>query len=585
MKKVKILLFLWVFIISFNSSALAEQTVEKYTQENVSPFDKYESQNYDSSKTSSSRNTYEAEVYDLIYEAFMNLSDSIDLSKYKMDSTQVFEITRKVLYDHTEIFYYDYKNSSYWSSGKLEFNYTDTKSNVIKQRNELNQLVSDTLSKIITPGMSEFEKQLAIHDYIVLNTAYDYDNYLKNTIPKESYTTYGVMVKGVAVCQGYAETFKLLLNKVGIDSSIVSSTGMNHAWNIVNIDGENYQVDVTWNDPAPDRKGSTAYKHLNLTDNQMKKNHYWDYAAYPKSTSEKYSIFWDIDSPKKHDKMYYSSTADDYIYSLDDNLVKKQITSVRAPYFDVAGDFIYFSNYSRGGYLCSIRKDGTGEITELNSLHTIDVFFEDGYLNYTEKVSGLKKKLKLMNTPSEIKVESISLSKEKLLLKEDQIEKIAVSVYPFNATNKNVTWKSSNPNIASVDQKGVIKGISEGQTNIIALSADGNKIAVCSVVVEKNDLEYINLEKAFNTELNKIWTIKFNKDVDINSVNSETIYILDENANKVGLYYKIEGKSVKLIPKEDYKSEKKYKIYITKYVTSNNKSLKAPTLKEFNTQK
>ncbi len=585
MKKVKILLFLWVFIISFNSSALAERTVEKYNQENVSPFDKYEAQDYDSSKTSSSRNTYEAEVYDLIYEAFMNLSDSIDLSKYNMNSTQVFEIRRKVLYDHTEIFYYNYKNSSYWSTGKLEFNYTDTKPNVIKQRNELNQRVNDTLSKIITPGMNEFEKQLAIHDYIVLNTAYDYDNYLKNTIPKESYTTYGTMVKGIAVCQGYTETFKLLLNKVGIDSSIVSSKGMNHAWNIVNIDGQNYQVDVTWDDPTPDQKGRVRYKYLNLTDIQMKKDHYWDYSVYPKSTSEKYSMLWDMGSIKKYDKMYYSSTENDYIYSLDDNLVKKQITSVRAPYFDVAGDFIYFSNYSKGGYLSSIKKDGTGEITELNSLHTIDIFFEDGYLNYTEKVSGLKKKLKLINTPSEIKVESISLSKGKLLLKEEQTEKIAVSIYPYNATNKNVTWKSSNPNIASVDQNGSIKGIAEGQTNIIALSTDGNKIAVCNVIVERKDLEYINLEKAFNTELNKIWTINFNKDVDINSVDSETIYILDENANKVGLYYKVEGKSVKLIPKEDYKSEKKYNIYITKYVTSDNKSLKAPTLKEFNTQK
>jgi hypothetical protein len=68
------------------------------------------------------------------------------------------------------------------------------------------------LTGIIDDGMTELEKEKAIHDYLVLNTAYDYDNYLKHTIPDASYTREGVIAGGVGVCAGYASATKLLMN-------------------------------------------------------------------------------------------------------------------------------------------------------------------------------------------------------------------------------------------------------------------------------------------------------------------------------------------------------------------------------------
>lgn len=491
-KKNKLLLILSIFIITLSSQASAEKSIESY-EKTYSSLKKYESYSSSQKNQLSARSIAEDEVYSLIYDAFMNLKSSIDLSAYGMSSDEVFYIRNKVLYDYPEIFYLDYENSGYWSNGKLEFEYIDTYINVIAMKNELNNKVKNILSNIITSNMTEYQKELAIHDYIVLNTRYDEENYNNNTIPRESYTTYGTLVKGVAVCQGYAETFKLLLREVGIDSIIVSSEPMNHAWNIVNIDGESYQVDVTWNDPTPDRKGKIGYRYLNLTDSEMKKDHNWNYSNYPTSTSTKYSYMWEIDSPIiDGNYKYYSSSEDYFIYRLDENLNKQQITSVRAPYFDIAGEDIYFSNYDSGGYLFKTKKDGTGTPAKLNDKHSVDIYREGSYIYYTEKDSGIK---------TSIKVD--------IIVEEDQ----------------------------------------------------------------------------YNIPLDKVWTITFNKDVDINSINESTIYILDDDQNKVSLTYEVNGKKVRLIPKENYIPNKEYTIFITKGVKSENVNLKTPVEKQFSIYK
>lgn len=234
----------------------------------------------------------EVKTYDAIYDAFTNLKDQIYVSK-KLTSDQVFDIREKVISDHPEIFYLDYESSRYWSNGKLEFKYIDTKENITEMRTKIDEKANYVLSKIITPEMSDFKKELAIHDYIVLNTKYDIDNYNKNTIPHSSYNVQGVLIDGKAVCEGYAKTFKMLLDRVGIESMVISSPTMNHAWNLVLLNGEYYHVDVTWNDPVPDRTGKVRHMYFNVSDRKMMQGeHKWKLEDYPKATSENYSYMW-----------------------------------------------------------------------------------------------------------------------------------------------------------------------------------------------------------------------------------------------------------------------------------------------------
>lgn len=96
------------------------------------------------------------------------------------------------------------------------------------------------------------ENQIKIvHDYLVDNLDYD------STLSKENiYNLYGALINRSTVCEGYARSFKYLMDDLGIPCLIacgtaVNSTGdiENHAWNYIRLKGEWYAIDVTWDDP------------------------------------------------------------------------------------------------------------------------------------------------------------------------------------------------------------------------------------------------------------------------------------------------------------------------------------------------
>lgn len=147
------------------------------------------------------------------------------------------------------------------------------------------------IRKEIKPGMSTAQKVKAIHDYMVLNCEYDYKNYLNGTIPRKSYGVEGFILKKKAVCQGYAETFQLFMEALHIPCQLVVGQANNgggyagHAWNIVKVSGKWYHIDVTWDDPVPDRKGRISYGYFLIPDKKMDDDHRWDRSKYHKCVS------------------------------------------------------------------------------------------------------------------------------------------------------------------------------------------------------------------------------------------------------------------------------------------------------------
>lgn len=139
---------------------------------------------------------------------------------------------------------------------------------------KLYEKVEAIIDECITDDMSDYEKELALHDYIVKNCVYGYTDYSK----KLAYRAYGALVQNRAVCNGYAEAMSLLLGCVGIENDIVSgyAGGELHAWNRALIDDKWYQVDVTWDDPVPDRGSYVGHMYFNVTDDIMDDTHSWD---------------------------------------------------------------------------------------------------------------------------------------------------------------------------------------------------------------------------------------------------------------------------------------------------------------------
>ena len=78
---------------------------------------------------------------------------------------------------------------------------------------------------------------------------------------------------GTAVCQGYANAFKKMMEAAGVPTDYISGKGWtgaewgSHGWNRVLVDGTYYYVDVTWNDCV----GSNAY--FMMTYEQMSQEH------------------------------------------------------------------------------------------------------------------------------------------------------------------------------------------------------------------------------------------------------------------------------------------------------------------------
>ena len=171
------------------------------------------------------------------------------------------------------------------NSDKIVYSYGNASSS------ETQKLGQAVVSKIITSGMSDFDKAKAIHDYLVVNVDYDYENYCANTIPAECYTALGALKNKYAVCAGYAKAFKLLCELAGLECDYVTGTaGGPHAWNQVKVSGKWYNVDVTWDDPVSTGKAFddhryNRYSYFLISDELMYKNHKANNAKHTCSSS------------------------------------------------------------------------------------------------------------------------------------------------------------------------------------------------------------------------------------------------------------------------------------------------------------
>jgi hypothetical protein len=169
-------------------------------------------------------------------------------------------------------------------SGDVRVNYTVNYAASADQEQQVDTRVDEVLASILDPGMNHEEQLKAIHDWIVLNVAYD--------TTYQEYSAWAALFLGSAVCQGYALLTCKMLQKCNIPVRIINSEAMNHAWNMVNLCGHWFHLDVTWNDPVPDLPGRVLYTYYNLSDSEISREpnpHYgWSADAFeaPESYSE-----------------------------------------------------------------------------------------------------------------------------------------------------------------------------------------------------------------------------------------------------------------------------------------------------------
>ena len=81
-------------------------------------------------------------------------------------------------------------------------------------------------------------------------------------------------------------------------------------------------------------------------------------------------------------------------------------------------------------------------------------------------------------------VTGVTLNDKELLLAPNDTITLIATVQPDDATNKNISWTSSNPAVATVSDNGLVTAIADGNATITATTKDGSKTATCSINVD-----------------------------------------------------------------------------------------------------
>ena len=153
------------------------------------------------------------------------------------------------------------------------------------------------INSVTTEDMDEFDKQLAILNWIIMWSVYD-PEFLSNAPTANpnpnNDNPYGVLMDRVGNCFGFTYTFQLFMDLLGIESMAVHGydfTGGRHSWNLVNIGDRWYAVDVTLdvtlNNPlgvdVSHQPQEIEHRHLNLTSEYLWTilGHYWDWFSVP----------------------------------------------------------------------------------------------------------------------------------------------------------------------------------------------------------------------------------------------------------------------------------------------------------------
>ena len=157
----------------------------------------------------------------------------------------------------------------------------------------------EVLDTVVPAGGSEYDRELAVHDWMVEWASYD-----SNTLSllpdfredPDNGNPYGLLVNGRGICSGYTSTFQLFMDLLGIECITVEGTAYGgseaHAWNQVRLDGEWYCVDVTWDDPVASFPvlDWMAHSYFNVTGDYMRRtDHQWDESAVPEATGTAYA--------------------------------------------------------------------------------------------------------------------------------------------------------------------------------------------------------------------------------------------------------------------------------------------------------
>ena len=329
--------------------------------------------------------------------------------------------------------------------------------------------VSDIVSQTVSQSEeqtdgTEYAKAVWLHDWLI--DQMKYDSSLKWSSAESALT------RGLGTCQSYESAYSSLLTKAGIENAETRDTADGHTWNAVKLDGEWYQVDATWDDSDNNWYGfDQRHLYFGLTDELMA-------IAHPGHTSIYQADGYGQRSISLKDNYFIRSGeadqwADKYaerIQSHLDDLEESFMIGV-----DNANDPPSIRNIINGIIAYALNQ---------KSWHTagreakLEAATNDTSFTFSVKYADVS-----------VPVESVSVSGDgvkdgKLSLKSGASVQLTATVKPDNATDRKVTWTSSDSCVANVMGTGVVTAGSKAGKATVTATAGGKSASVTVTVTD-----------------------------------------------------------------------------------------------------
>ncbi|MBR5490381.1 MAG: Ig-like domain-containing protein, partial [Oscillospiraceae bacterium] len=446
------------------------------------------------------------DTYQLLFEletkvknAVLNGESSVDLSSYMVYPADInlsyLAYFSPYFGNGIELTAYHFRGSYY---SNIKINTSLTAAEAQSYFASVDAKVAQLRAEMDT-GATDVDKILILHDYLCYNAAYD----MSGSCPSVSYKSAGVLMKGVGVCNSYAYAAMYLLALCDIECWVTISEAMNHAWNIVKVDGNYYHMDITWDDKIPDKLGKVYHDHFLLSDGAI---------GQCRGISNQYHYGWDrtdlVCSSTIYDNAYWTESVsliimdgDNSYYVDSESIVKRNSqTSEISPIKDLGiwpvwggsghwvGTFSGITTIGRDIYYntaTQIRKINMDTLKDelVYSPDTTQGYIfgndiKNGILRYLIKKDANEEGTILSVKLSDIiQVEPITLNKSELLLDEGESFTFEVS-----GNTDGLVWTTDNAAIIRVEPTGVVTAVGEGSARVIVTNGEGAQ-AYCEVTV------------------------------------------------------------------------------------------------------
>ena len=342
--------------------------------------------------------------------------------------------------------------------------YVETKD----QEAYVNNRVEQIISSVIKPGMTDYQKVAALHDWVVSNVKYD--------TSLQEISDYTALTDGKTVCRGYSMLLYKLLTNAGFNSHIVLGqvvegfkfhhTAEGHAWNMVQLDGSWYFIDSTNDQLSTD----TSTKFFLVSG----------------SVLESYGYRWN--------QTKYPSAPNNYTSSSESEVITKIVIS-RLSYSKAPVTLKAVAIYKDGEYSVIDNSkiswtSSNNDVATVNSSGVVTFTGNTGSVTITADYGNVKSQSST-NVYYFLEMTRVNYSSKSQVIK---MYKVYSSGYIVPVTS-GITWKSSNTTAANIDSNGNLTFTGKNGTAIITGTYDGHTVSqlVINLAISKKTIKLRSL--------------------------------------------------------------------------------------------